>query len=999
MEHRENFHFKRPEEIGLLAGYMAQTYPTFISEKLPMLFSQTAAYSAKCACLKDMFHSTVRFLAIICVSYYLRDNDAGQWEPIQQALSRLAMPTDSILKDIISHISDYYKRNKKDRSFYIEEFEEKTDMLSDKSRGYPAALYGRIRTPDFREASVLQAGIDLKNAVHYDLKRLTEADYEKIWSFYLDIMMTILKAMRFLNGERYMYICHIEKSQFQLLHGKGDKTVEIAMKDMDDYIRESRFFIFDKYQNRLHPLHPFMLRVEKLWNQEREFTFEHISSSGAIYTGSRGFRLRTQEGYQSIKTLMKKKMMTRDNDMSRMNYAAFKALGVQASRETLENGYLNKIYFPDCHTRRKTAEKILDDFLLSDKVALCLTGISGMGKSVLLADRVYQMLSDEKIVPVFINARDIKKTDTVANPLFCLICEKFRLKTGEDSSIETFFAQLHEILLKMFLISDTDQADHEPRVILFIDAESGTCPPGELLAETDAMVNAVYDSEHKRIKYLWLKIVFALGSEKLDAIRSDRGAEEPLFKNEALYFQVPAEGQEGKQTSVAEISPMTAEEARIAFFKYTRDKSVYPVLSRKPPDEAVLNDKLHHLRNPLLLRCCLNLLEKSGKEDTVVVADGERLFEAYYHLLAEDREVRHFLHAFCRKTAEEIRSREAETEVIAEIIGVYHKARKAEGFYSDPLEKLISEGVLERRLRYAVGEPPEEVIAFTHQKFHEYAMYRFFISTYGEPSPEVLEKLLNTESDFEIYNNAVTLMMNRLWAEKQIPEMTRLSVTVNPSRYTRVFENAVFDELEEGIKSGWDSPKQKEKAQYYEERLRLLVSDKENLRYIQGIEKIFFIRARERFYKKDGGLLFYEISSEIAVEIFRILNIKNYDYGVCLSRLGGIYESRGETDKAYQCYMERIRLGKELSDMNPNSCNTCLGLVVTYYKAGKICKRNHQVTQAKKYLTSALEILYSLDAQKKLVPKHQKWIDIFQNEAEGMENEKWKGSLYDTMER
>jgi len=998
LENRENFHFKRPEEIGLLAGYMVRTYPTFISEKLPTLFSQTAAYSEKCACLKDMFHSTVRFLAIICVSYYLRDNDAAPWGPIRQTLSRLVMPTDSTWKDIVVHVSDYYKRNKKDRSFYIEEFEERTDMLSDRLRGYTAAIKGGIRTPDFREASVLQAGIDLRNAVHYDLNRLNESDYEKIWPFYLDMMMTILKAMRFLNGERYMYVCHLEKILFLILHGKGDKTVEIALKDMDDYIRESRFFVFDKHQNRLYPLYPFILRVEKLWNREREFTFEHISGNAAIYTGISGFRLRSKEGYQSIKTLMKKKMTMPDNDMARMNYAGFKSLAVQASRETLENGYLNKIYFPDCHTRRKETEKIIADFLLSDKTALCLTGISGIGKSELMADRVYQMLSDEKLIPVFINARDIKKTDRLANPLFCLICEKFRLKI-ENSSIETFFAKLHEILLNVFLISDTDQADHEPRVILFIDAESGTCTPGELFAEMDAMVNAVYDSEHKRIKYLWLKIIFTLGSDKIDALRSDRGGEESLFKNEILYFQVSAEGQEGKQTPVAEISPLTAEEARIAFFKYTRDKTVYPVLSRKPPDEAVLNDKLQHLRNPLLLKCCLNLLEKSGKEDTVVVADGERLFEAYYHLLSEDREVRHFLLAICRKTAEESRSREIEAEIVAEIVGMYHKARKTEGFYSDPLEKLVSEGVLEKRLRYSVGDIPEEMIAFTHRKFHEYAMYRFFLSTYGEPSGEVLEKLLNTESDFEIYNNAVTLMMSRLWAEKRIPEMTRLSVTVNPSRYTRVFENAVFDELEEGIKSGWDSPKQKEKAQYYEERLRLLVSDKENLGYIQGIEKIFFRRSGERFHKKDGGLMFYEISSEIALEIFRILNIKNYDYGVCLSRLGGIYESRGETDKAFRCYTERIRLGKELSDMNPNSYNTCLGLVVTYYKAGKICKRNHQVTQAKTYLTSALEILYSLDAQKKLLPKHHKWIDIFQNEADGMENEKWKGSLYDTMER
>lgn len=400
-----------------------------------------------------------------------------------------------------------------------------------------------------------------------------------------------------------------------------------------------------------------------------------------------------------------------------------------------------------------------------------------------------------------------------------------------------------------------------------------------------------------------------------------------------------------------------------------------------------------------MLRHCLSLLEKSGKEDTVVLADGERLFEAYYHLLTEDREVRHFLHAFCRKTAEEIRNRETETEVAAELVGMYHKARKTEGFYSDPLEKLISEGVLERRLRYAVGEPPEEVIAFIHQKFHEYAMYRFFISTYGEPSGEVLEKLLNTESDFEIYNNAISLMMNRLWAEKRIEDMTRLSVTLNPSRYTRVFGNAVFDELEEGIKSGWDSLKQREKAQYYERKTEAFSFGQGESEIYSGDRENFFISARERFYRKDGGLLFYEISSEIAVEIFRILNIKNYDYGVCLSRIGGIYESRGETDKAYQCYMERIRLGKELSDMNPNSCNTFLGLVVTYYKAGKICKRNHQMTQAKTYLTSALEILYSLDAQKKLLPKHQKWIDIFRNEAEGMENEKWKGTLYDTMER
>lgn len=571
MENRENFHFKRPEEIALLAGYMARTYPTFISEKLQTLFSPTAAYSEKCACLKDMFHSAVRFLAIICVSYYLRDNDAGPWEPVRQTLSRLALPTDSLYKDIITHVSDYYKRNKKDRSFYIEEFEEKTDMLSDKTRGYPAALYGRIRTPDFRESSVLQAGIDLKNAVHYDLNRLSESDYEKIWPFYLDIMMTILKAVRFLNGERYMYVCHLDKILFRILHGKGDRTVEIAMKDMDDYIRESRFFIFDKYQNRLHPLHPFMLRVEKLWNQEREFTFEHISGNAAIYTGNSGFRLRTKEGCQSIKNLIKNKMALPDKDISRMNYAAFRSLALEASRETLENGYLNKIYFPDCHIRRKTTENILDEFLLSDKVALCLTGISGMGKSALLADRVYRLLSDEKLIPVFINARDIRKTDAVANPLFGLICEKFSLKTEADSSIETFFAKVREILLKAFLISDTVRA-HEPRMILFIDAESGTCPPGELLAETDAMVNAVYDSEHKKIKYLWLKIIFTLASGKSDAIRSDRRGEESVLKNESLYFQISAEGQGGRKTPVAEISPLTAEEVRIAFFKYTRDK-------------------------------------------------------------------------------------------------------------------------------------------------------------------------------------------------------------------------------------------------------------------------------------------------------------------------------------------------------------------------------------------------------------------------------------------
>jgi hypothetical protein len=777
-------HFPDSDKFNSAVKKIINTYPALIAEKFQMAADNSRSYRDRCIDLRDTYYISTRVLGLIAVSYYLNDPSAQPEKKIQLKMSQIVMPYDSTWKELLIIISTCYNNN--NLKFFIPGFIENVLFLSNPENGYKNSIYGGIKSPKFKRASVLQAAVDLRNAIFHETVYPDEKECKKIFPYYFDIVLTMLDKMDFLSGDRFLCVVNVDGKNFTAVHGKIEMPIQINIARDVYKLNESAVFIYDKLEENIYPLYPFFIKFEKLWSTHKEFIFESISNNTVMYSSRKGYKECELSVYKKISELISRKKIELTFDINKINFAYFKEIAKQTTNETLENSYINKKYFPDCYLRREENESLISSFLASDKNALFISGGAGIGKSSFLSDIAYRCLEGNLgfRIPLFLNARDVKKTNTDNKPIFNLIRENFML-SSDAGSMEYCLDRIHQ------MIQNDTSSVQKPQVIFLIDAVNESFSTRELLDEIDGIITRSYDYEKKRIKYPWLKVIFSIRSTGLYSLKAFNDFENSFFKNDDLYFKIagPVDDQgldlnlknsddendyiekpdnllvnsgglkEQNDSPVVFLNELNAFEIVQAFEIYSSNETLYPSLSKAKNLPKLSGYKLKLLGNPLFLWLYLNVMERNGGKEPEIGEHSEKLFGEYYDLIIKDPEVLNMLDSICHKMVMESNAPVLKTSCISEIVYKFKRLaeERNERFYTDPLEKLISQGIIERRRKYSFGEAPEDYIAFTQQKFMEYSLFQYFIRSVGRPSKIFVESLLNRETDFDEYNNAVLL--------------------------------------------------------------------------------------------------------------------------------------------------------------------------------------------------------------------------------------------------
>lgn len=976
-------HFGSMDEVKALADNIIRTYPSFIACAVERVFTK-ALYYEKCAVLKELYYKATRFTALILVSHFLGDPDTSPTRELQKLIAEMAMPSDSTWKNLFLQLAFLYKESS-ENSFYIDSVLDNASLLNEDMKGYEKAVTGSIRNPVYKKLSVLQAGVELRNALHHDnAMALTERDYEKIYPYYLDIVMTLLRTWSFMDGSRFVLAACENGSGYTVLHGKDQQSLDAGGAVLpDDDTADSSGFIYDRTLEVFHPLYPFILKFEELWDREGEFTFDMRGHRENVYIGRKsGVHRHDVEGYRRLKEMVGSKKIEMNIDLDKMGYHYLREFAGSTTGETLKSGYLGRKYIPECYVRRESLEAILEDFMKSDSMALLLTGKAGMGKSAFLADIAWRFLQakDDGIIPIFINARDIRKVEGNNKPVFTLLRDNFMLKR-DVGQMEEFVNKINEKLKAEPALRGREL----PRVILLIDAVNESYLPSEIFDEIDGLISRIaYRSDRKTRRYEWLKIIFSIRSTGLMALRADMGDDSSLFRDESAYYHVTSRsntessglgteasdnsgeqaGSEVISTAIIEIGSLEEHEIRLAVEKYTRHS---PKLSEKSINQAIIDKNIRYLGNPLYLSLFIKILENMDGSSLAAGPDAKDILEEYCRHITGGiygKETKHILDSLCCFMVEKTLCAEVNTSLISEIVQTYRiNARdRGELFYTDPVERLVSDGIIERRSKEEPGRPSEEYIVFTQQRMLEHLLKDYLISKYGGGSIDdsLPARLLEMEADFDEYNNSLASIMADMWEGGRIAAICRIDDVKNKERHKKVFEEAVFSNVENAIHMGEGQEALSELAESFGKKLSVLAGSDENLTHIGNIGGVLLWGAVRRLKDRSGSELIYEKVIEKALMILRTGFGHRRDYAMCLRYYGEICEIKGDIKNAIVNYRQALTLIRKLEIENTDHNSYILDECRILNRLGYIYRLQGKPEDSRQCLNASTALLVKL---------------------------------------
>jgi len=984
-----------------------KTYPTFISTLIMKATDPQYDYIFRCSYLKLAFYWTTKLVALLLIWQYFKDVNTPPSKELQKCLTELTMPTDSTWKNIIVCINNIYKTND-DCNFIIPGFDHMVYELNSAEKGYEKGLTESTITPNYKPLSVFKAAIELRNAIHHssELKGITNEDYGNIYPYYLDIIVRVLKAFDFLSGIRFKLVSHTVDGIYKILHGDGLLEMEY------DLNQEGAVCLFDSQSGRLYNLYPFLTCMTPAGDAPDQFIFENRIKGEVFYIGWNSHsRIPDKDGYRTLKLIMDQKKILLDYDLKDLNYFLFDELSYQLTNETLTNSYLGSKYIPTCYERRSENENIFRNFMSSDKTGLFITGNTGLGKSSFLADIAYRYITGEltETIVIMINARDLKASGDLTDPVFRLLKKGF-LWNQSVTSIKQVFAKMNE-LIKTQAVRGPQAAG---KVILIVDAVNEAFPPAAILRELDGYVSAAATGGREKKPYDWLKIIYSFRTTALGIVKRQLLDCEELLANESYYYCVAEEFCEADETSqtpvteiddaagiekddyeslaeveesvgeyveeypsrletaesrnkervkytpFVEIKPLTHYEVQAAFSKYVADSTV---LSGMEINIKSIDKYLNYLTNPFYLRLFISILE-AQKGQIVHMDSRDEIMKKYYEILTSDSEVKHLLIWICHYMVDNNRQPLIMEEDLYKLIDVYEIRAKREGrvFYTNPYEKLISEGVISRKLVYPADGMYDGIVTFTQQRLHEYAIFSYLTEKYGPPSGETLKVLCEKETDFEEYNNAVADIAYKLWDGNQVDEIFQPGI-VNQQRYYNVIKNALFRDLDlcTSEKAAYDV--QVQIANKYNQRFEKLIKLGPKLGAIKDIEKLLTVDVMEAFDHKESTEPILLSFVRAGKDFMQAMRITDENLCICLNYLAKLEARTGNYDEQRKHNELCLMIARDLSKRVPDNVRIQMILCDCLNGIGSWQKHNGNFYKALKPIEESLGILKQLIAQ------------------------------------
>lgn len=384
---------------------------------------------------------------------------------------------------------------------------------------------------------------------------------------------------------------------------------------------------------------------------------------------------------------------------------------VRHAREMLEEHH-DRTYFPSCYVERDEADGALVRILDRPGKAVLVIGEAGSGKTSLLARLVDRLCTGgaegaPNDVVLFVSGRGSYSADVSlgADALLCAaITRRAGLRTNEFSDLEDFARRLAETAEQ-----DNDQ---DRRVWIVLDALNEADRFEELAAALDRFLPNLG-------RYPWLRLVASLRRSEFDRLQRkhvESTHQGPWFiSNHRWLWEF--ESERGTTAPYLELRRFDIERHGRAAYEM-RQRYLAADACPVPYDE--LSSRLRHLlRLPLHLDLFHSAFRGTSAIDPEM--DEWRLHEAYLERVRRDRPgCRQPLEAISRSMLER-RSPELPLDVAETWLQEWRRRKPAGGI--DPIEELVSAGILRRPPAVGFGETTESLaFSFRHRRLCELAL-------------------------------------------------------------------------------------------------------------------------------------------------------------------------------------------------------------------------------------------------------------------------------------
>lgn len=648
--------------------------------------------------------------------------------------------------------------------------------------------------------SVLEAGIELRNAIHHDYIRST-APFQFIFPFYQDIVLRVLEAFQFLDGSSYQFVyLDRNKGELERLHGQTPVRWEIE-RDHPIFSKKSDLFLYRLATNDYIPLYPLFIAEIDKWDIQKEFVLESISLGDrwASFIGRRNY-VRRESGvlFEFIQDRLEKKEQGLKRPV--LSIRDFRERAAFISQQTLENAYLQYRYFPDCYLSRQSLDAHFNAFIHDpSKVAMLVKSEAGTGKSAWLAHLTHSHLEDSasEILPIFLNAAEFQnKAENYTTYLGTLLGTAFYLTEN------TFKSGLTGLLRNIQDLYEQN-AEALPSTVLFIiDAVNESHDQKALFEAIDAfLLSTLLEGVPQ---YKWFKLICS--TRYLD-VQSGTEISSFLDKRTVQRFAHYYDPNSSEQSSVLtgalpylSLPALSHEEAMKIFQLYARSDQFRHLREIKDP-ATLIRENAEFLSRPLWLRLWAEVIDRNGGLHLEQRYGADQILALFYDALvnqAQHTYLEECLDKLCRlmiqnngsyvKMAQWYDLRQQYDQQLAEL-----------PLYTvNPAERLLHQHIVRAHTQELIeqgGKKKEyQTISFTYQKFAEHVLFRLFQKEPGQSPAQQLLFYLNKPVQFSEYNQALILLAKPLWQSSQYKTLAALPVDqpAYPHRYTEILVDTIL---------------------------------------------------------------------------------------------------------------------------------------------------------------------------------------------------------------
>ncbi len=579
------------------------------------------------------FYHLSKTYALIAAVHYLNDGDFAT-PALSDRISDMRMPFDSTWGAFLKKFAQVYVQEK--RPFPIPGFlAALNNTIFDDRNHFEVQVKGR---PSRKDA--FSAAIAVRNSIigHRNIEMSFDTLFTS-YTLYREITAWLFGVLHFLDG-RHVALAMADDladdpqdTGIVLLHGWNRNDFElrrdILTEDTQALFLASRLCLVVLNTGSVFPLDPFYRLLDvhddpDIAARDAYLLYEAMGQRDIYFNGI-FTDVKDRQVYKSIRRLMETKVVELVLDIKKYRLPMLAGFSRDATALVLERHYLNKKYFPELYVERQDMALHLDQFLAGPEIGLIITGVSGIGKSALLAHLARQYLASTaaqspnnrlQTILFFINAAAFTTPATGSRILSALL-QTLCLK-GELASFRAFLDSVQHMV---------QLAEQPIRLVFLIDALNEARDIHALWKEVDELVNQAVSGKGKQIyaPEVQLKLVVAIRDTGLSQLRETllnekRTAasrhEEPLFARDYLYYRIDAPGLT-KKNPFLPLLPLTGTEQTEAFHKYLGEQAAH--LTFDAPTRAVL-------ANPLYLRIYADLLEKGSSPETI---SGMGLLEAW----------------------------------------------------------------------------------------------------------------------------------------------------------------------------------------------------------------------------------------------------------------------------------------------------------------------------------------------------------------------------------